>query len=93
MAGGLGPVRAACLLREFHVPFDNLVQASKLPRMDPQKGTNPRKLSPELRDKEAEAARKAAHEMWVAGLTIVLSFVLVLVLVALVVIIGHIPLF
>jgi hypothetical protein len=61
--------------------------------MDPQKGTNPRELSPEFRDKEAEAARKAAREMWVAGLTIVFSFVLVLVLVALVIIIGHIQLF
>jgi uncharacterized membrane protein len=54
---------------------------------------NPRGLSAEALDKEAEAARKAAREMWIAGLTIVLSFVLVIVLVALVVIIGHIQLF
>jgi hypothetical protein len=58
---------------------------------------NPRGLSPEARAefqrKEDEAARKAAREMWTAGLTIVLSFVLVIVLVALVIIVGHIQLF
>jgi hypothetical protein len=58
--------------------------------MDPG---NPRGLNAEALDKEAEAARKAAREMWTAGLTIVLSFVLVIVLVALVVMIGHIQLF
>ncbi|MFY9688349.1 MAG: hypothetical protein WA369_18475 [Candidatus Acidiferrales bacterium] len=54
---------------------------------------NPRGLSAEALQKEAEAARKAAHEMWVAGVTIVGAFVFVLVLVVLVVIIGHIQLF
>ena len=47
----------------------------------------------EFQKKEAEAARKAAHDMWVAGITIVGSFVFVIVLVALVIIIGHIQLF
>jgi hypothetical protein len=47
----------------------------------------------EFQKKEAEAARKAAHEMWVAGATIVGSFVFVIVMVALVIIIGHIHLF
>jgi len=47
----------------------------------------------EFQRKEAEAARKGAHDMWVAGVTIVASFVFVLVLVVLVIIIGHIPLF
>lgn len=65
--------------------------------MDPSQGMHPRGLSPEARAefqrKEDEAARKAAHEMWVAGVTIVASFVLVIVLVALVIIVGHIQLF
>ena len=54
-------------------------------------------MSPEARaefqKREAEAARKAAHDMWVAGITIVASFVLVIVLVAVVIIVGHIQLF
>jgi hypothetical protein len=61
--------------------------------MEPNKEMNPRGLSAEALEKEAEAARKAAHEMWVAGVTIVGSFVLVLVLVVLVIVIGHIQLF
>lgn len=65
--------------------------------MDPSERMYPRGLSPEARvefqKKEAEAARKGAHDMWVAGVTIVGSFVLVIVLVALVIIIGHIRLF
>lgn len=47
----------------------------------------------EFQKKEAEAARKGAHDMWVAGVTIVASFVLVIVLVVLVIIIGHIQIF
>jgi len=47
----------------------------------------------EFQKREAEAARKAAHDMWVAGITIVGAFVFVIVLVALVIIIGHIQLF
>ncbi len=58
---------------------------------------NPRAMSPEARaefqKREDEAARKAAHDMWVAGITIVGSFVFVLVLVAIVIIVGHIQLF
>jgi hypothetical protein len=61
--------------------------------MDRNKGTNPRGLSAEALEREAEAARKGAHDMWVAGVTIVASFVLVIVLVALIIIIGHIQLF
>ncbi|MFZ1202851.1 MAG: hypothetical protein WBP92_06895 [Candidatus Acidiferrales bacterium] len=61
--------------------------------MEPNTRMNPRGLSAEALQKEAEAARKAAHEMWVAGVTIVGAFVFVLVLVVLVVIIGHIQLF
>jgi hypothetical protein len=63
------------------------------PNKDPNKATNPRGLSAEALEKEAEAARKGAHDMWVAGVTIVASFVLVIVLVALIIIIGHIQLF
>jgi hypothetical protein len=47
----------------------------------------------EFQKREAEAARKGAHDMMVAGVTIVASFVFVLVLVALVIIIGHVQLF
>jgi len=61
--------------------------------MDANKRIDPRGLSAEALEREAEAARKAAHEMWVAGATIVGAFVFVLVLVVLVVIIGHIQLF
>lgn len=65
--------------------------------MEPSQRMYPKGLSPEARAeferKEEEAARKAAREMWTAGITIVASFVLVIVLVALVIIIGHIQLF
>lgn len=65
--------------------------------MNSNPGMNPNSMSAEARaefqKREAEAARKAAHDMWVAGITIVGSFVFVLVLVALVIIIGHIQLF
>jgi hypothetical protein len=61
--------------------------------MDPNARMNPRGLTAEALEKEAEAARKGAHDMWVAGVTIVGAFVLVLVLVALVIIVGHIQLF
>jgi hypothetical protein len=65
--------------------------------MDPSKGPSPSQPGAEALNeaqrKEAEAARKGAHDMWVAGVTIVASFVLVIVLVALVIIIGHIRLF
>jgi hypothetical protein len=61
--------------------------------MEQNTGMNPRGLSVEALEKEAEAARKGAHDMWVAGVTIVASFVLVIVLVVLVMIIGHVQLF
>jgi hypothetical protein len=65
--------------------------------MNSNQGTNPNSMSVEARaefqKKEAEAARKATHDMWVAGITIVGSFVFVLVLVVLVIIVGHIQLF
>jgi hypothetical protein len=70
-----------------------LTAESKLRLMEPDTRMNPRGLSAEMLEKEAEAARKAAREMWVAGVTIVGSFVFVIVLVALVIIIGHIQLF
>lgn len=64
--------------------------------MDANPSTHLRFESPEalaeFQKKEAEAARKGAHDMWVAGVTIVASFVFVLVLVALVIVIGHIQL-
>lgn len=76
---------------------DNGFPHSKLPGMEPSQRMYPKGLSPEARAeferKEEEAARKAAREMWTAGITIVASFVLVIVLVALVIIIGHIQLF
>ena len=65
--------------------------------MNSNQGMNPNSMSAEARaeflKKEAEAARKGAHDMWVAGITIVGAFVLVFVLVALVIIIGHIQIF
>lgn len=65
--------------------------------MDANQRIDPRAMSSEARaefqKKEAEAARKGAHDMWVAGVTIVASFVLVIVLVVLVIIIGHIQIF
>jgi hypothetical protein len=65
--------------------------------MDANPRSNPRFATPEalaeFQKKEAEAARKGAHDMKVAALVITMSFVLVFVLVALVVIFGHIKLF
>jgi hypothetical protein len=81
----------------MYVTIDIRALQSKLPGMDSSQGMNPNSMSVEARaefqKKEAEAARKAAHDMWVAGITIVGSFVFVIVLVALVIIIGHIRLF
>ncbi|HUA00949.1 MAG TPA: hypothetical protein VMB02_11515 [Candidatus Aquilonibacter sp.] len=65
--------------------------------MDPNQSTYPNYLRPEVRaelqKKETEAAQKAAREMKVAAAVIAGSFVLVLVLVALVIAIGHIQIF
>jgi hypothetical protein len=56
-------------------------------------GDVPEGVTPELVRKEEESSRRAAREMRIAALTIVLACLGVCVLVAIVILIGHIQLF
>jgi hypothetical protein len=65
-------------LRLYHNTIDILAPRSKLPGMESED--------------ERLSKRQGAREMWIAGLVITLSMVFALVVVALIVIFGHIQL-